>query len=127
MKIKRNINEFRLIKALLLVGLFLLVTLQAFAQTATITSNATVCQGATAPTITFTGSAGTPDYTFTYTINGGGPLTISTTGGTSIVTLPASTSIADTITYSLVSVTDGNLITQSATGSVTVVVNPLAF
>jgi hypothetical protein len=45
LKIKRIINEFRLIKALLLVGLFLLMSGKGWGQTATATNNGPVCLG----------------------------------------------------------------------------------
>ncbi len=78
--------------------------------TATISgSKSLVCIGSTpAPDITFTGAGGTTPYTFTYTINGGAPQTISTTGSNTSVILPASTAAAGTFTYALVSVQDGS-------------------
>jgi len=52
------------------------------APTATITGTTTVCQNATSPLITFTGSGGTAPYTFTYTVTGtAGNQTIQTTSG----------------------------------------------
>ncbi len=78
------------------------------------------------PKITFTGSGGDAPYTFTYTINGGSPLTVTTATGNS-VTVNAPTGTTGTFVYSLVNVTDGNgsLCTQNATGTATVTVNPL--
>ena len=121
----KSIIELRLTRVMFLVGLFLFISLKSFTQTATISGDAMVCQGSAAPLITFTGAGGIPEYTFTYTINGGGPMSVSTTGGSSIVTLPSLTGVAGTFVYTLVDVTDGNLGTQPATGSVTVVVNAL--
>jgi len=90
---------------------------------ATIAGNATVCQNAVSPLITFTGSGGTAPYTFTYTINGGANLTVTTTSGNSI-TVTAPTGTAGTFTYSLVSVRDSTLPvseqTQSGTAIITI-------
>jgi hypothetical protein len=94
---------------------------------ATISGTISVCQGATAPSITFTGSNSTAPYTFTYTINGGPNQTVTTTSGNS-VTVAAPTTNAGTFTYALVSVKEGSstTCTNTATGAATVIVNPLA-
>ncbi len=91
--------------------------------TATISGTTAVCQNGVAPNITFTGSNGTAPYTFTYTINGGSNVTVSSVGNTAIVTVPVN--ISGTFIYSLVSVQDAgaNLCSQVQTGSVTVTVN----
>ncbi|MDI6050670.1 PKD domain-containing protein [Flavobacterium sp. XS2P24] len=74
--------------------------------TATISGTTTVCQNATSPQITFTGSGGTAPYTFTYTVTGvAGNQTIATTSGNS-VTVSAPTGAAGTFTYNLISVHD---------------------
>lgn len=93
--------------------------------TATILGNATVCQNAASPIITFTGSGGTAPYTFTYKINGGADLNVVTTSGNS-VTVSASTGTAGTFTYSLVSVSDSQPPNNpvNVTGSVVITVNP---
>lgn len=92
--------------------------------TATISGTTSVCQGGTSPVITFTGSGGTAPYTFTYTLNGGAPQTILTTGTNDSVTLTVDTATAGTFTYNLVSVHDTatpvDEITQSGTATVTV-------
>lgn len=94
--------------------------------TASISGTTTVCQNATAPQITFTGSGGSAPYTFTYNINGGSPLTITTTGGNASITVPVSTATAGTFNYNLVSVHDVSLplaeITQ--TGTAVISINP---
>ena len=120
-----SIDQFSMVRILLWATIFLLLPLKTLAQSATISGDATVCQGAAEPLVTFTGADGIPEYTFTYTINGGEPLAVSTTGGASIVTLPAPTSSAGTFVYTLVDVTDGSSTTNTATGSVTIVVNAL--
>lgn len=91
--------------------------------TATISGTTSVCQGATSPVITFTGSGGTAPYTFTYKLNGISQ-TISTSGGNSSVTLPVDTSVAGTFVYDLVSVHDDTLPVSdvSQTGSATITV-----
>ncbi len=75
---------------------------------ATIEGTTSVCVNDPAPEITFTGSEGTEPYSFTYTINGGDPLTVTTVIGNSI-SIPASTGTAGIYTYELVSVQDGGV------------------
>jgi hypothetical protein len=122
-----NINELRLTRVFLVVSLFLLVSLKGWGQTATISGNATICQGSATPNITFTGVDGIAEYTFIYTINDGPQLTVSTTGGNSIVTLSVPTAAAGTFTYTLISATDGNSHSALITGInfVSAIVNPL--
>jgi len=96
--------------------------------TATISGTTSVCQGGTSSVITFTGAGGTAPYTFTYTLNGGSPQTISTSGTDNFVTLAVDTSLAGTFTYTLVSVHDATTpvdeMTQSGTATVTVTAQP---
>jgi hypothetical protein len=75
--------------------------------TASIAGTVAVCQNAAAPNITFTGAVGTAPYTFTYTINGGSPLTVTTVSGNS-VTIPAPTNVVGLFTYNLLSVQEGS-------------------
>jgi len=89
---------------------------------ATISGTTTVCQSAPSPVITFTGSGGTAPYTFTYTINGGSPLTVSTTGSNNAVTVAVNTTFAGTFVYNLTNVIDTVSPIQSVTGSATVTV-----
>ncbi|PQV47849.1 gliding motility-associated-like protein [Jejuia pallidilutea] len=77
------------------------------------------------PEITFTGSGGAAPYTFTYTINGGGNLTVSTTGSNNSVDLSVNTGTVGTFIYRLVSVEDNTGDTESATGTATITVNEL--
>lgn len=93
---------------------------------ASISGSTTVCQGSASPSVIFTGSAGTPPYTFTYKLNGGTNQTITTISGNSIaITIP--TSSAGTYLYSLVGVSEssGTTCSNTASGNATVVVNPL--
>ncbi|MBL7721487.1 MAG: PKD domain-containing protein [Chitinophagaceae bacterium] len=94
--------------------------------TATISGATDVCLNAPSPDVTFTGSAGTAPYTFTYNINGGPNQTVTTTSGNS-VTVSVPTSTVGTFTYNLVSVQDAspNLCSQAQTGSVAINVNSL--
>ncbi|RKE98354.1 PKD domain-containing protein [Ichthyenterobacterium magnum] len=92
-----------------------------FAPGATISGTTQVCKDDTPfPQITFTGSGGTTPYTFTYTINGGAPQTITTNSNT--VTLPVSTNTIGTFTYQLISVEDntGEVTNENGTAVVTV-------
>ncbi len=94
--------------------------------TAALSGTTTLCKNDPAPTITFTGAAGTPPYTFTYTINSGANQTISTAGGNSVnLTVPTNTAIA--CTYALISVHDASptSCSQIQNGSATITVNPL--
>lgn len=92
---------------------------------ATITGTTQVCQNDTAPTILLTGANGTAPYTFTYRINTGAAQTITSTGDS--VSIPVSTTVADTFKYVLISVTDASSTTcsQLQSDSATIIVNPL--
>ena len=91
--------------------------------TATISGTAAVCQGATAPLITFTGANATAPYTFTYNINGGANQTVTTSTGNS-VTVAAPTAVIGTYNYNLVSVQDGSttICSNTATGNAIITV-----
>lgn len=94
--------------------------------TASIAGSTTVCKDAAAPNVVFTGAGSTAPYTFTYRINGGSPVQVSTTSGNS-VSVPVSTSAPGTYVYELLNVSDGasTHCGQTQTGSVTITVNPL--
>lgn len=97
------------------------------APNASISGTTQVCLNDTpAPQITFTGSAGDAPYTFTYTINGGAPQTVTTSGNNNSVTVNAPTGAAGTFTYALVSVEDSNGDEDNASGTavVTVILSP---
>lgn len=93
---------------------------------ATLSGTTAVCQNASSPSITFTGSLGTAPYTFTYSINGGSAMTVTTSGGNS-ATISAPTTTAGLFTYTLLGVQDASSTSCSATvgGSTTVRVNEL--
>jgi hypothetical protein len=94
---------------------------------ATIGGSTSLCQNATPPSITFTGSNSAPPYTFTYTINGGVPQTVTTSGTNSSVTVAAPTSIPGSYSFNLNSVTVGNCsnpINTNNTAIITVFENP---
>ena len=66
--------------------------------TGQITGNATVCQNAAQPEIIFEVDDNVKGpYTFTYTINGGTPTTVSTTGSDKSVAVSAPTNVANTL------------------------------
>ena len=70
----------------------------------TITGDTTLCQGNSAPVVTFTGSNASPPYTFTYTVNNGVPQTITSSTLSSVVTLPVPTTLPGTYIYNLIGV-----------------------
>lgn len=90
--------------------------------TASLTGATSVCQGATAPTLTFTGSNGTAPYNFTYRINGGTLQTITT--ASTIATLSASTASAGVYSYTLESVYT-SVCGQEQTGTAVITINSL--
>ena len=92
--------------------------------TATISGTNTVCINAASPVITFTGSDGTPPYTFSYNINGGATQTVNSVGITATINAPTLT--AGTFVYTLLSVKNTgstlctqNIVNQQATVTVT--------
>jgi gliding motility-associated-like protein len=95
---------------------------------ATIAGNAsTLCQNAASPVVTFTGTGGTAPYLFTYNINGGPPLTVSS-GPSSTATINVPTGTPGTFTYTLVSVQEGSsagCTRGSLNGTATFTISPL--
>jgi hypothetical protein len=93
--------------------------------TGTIAGATSVCQNASSPSITFSGTGGAAPYTFTYTINNGSPIT--TTSGNSI-SLPVSTTTPGTFVYNLTSIKDNSALgcTSSPNTSATVTINAQA-
>jgi hypothetical protein len=91
--------------------------------TASIAGTTTTCQNSTSPNITFTGTSGTPPFSFLYKLNGALYPPITSTGTTATVAVPTANTGA--YTYSLVSVQDAstNACTNSQTGSATVTIN----
>ena len=90
--------------------------------TATISGDASVCQGDASPSITLTGNSGKGPYSFTYSING-------VTQSTNSSNIPVSTTGAGTFVYSLISVADNGTAlacSSNGTGDATVVVNAKA-
>ena len=88
---------------------------------ATISGTTQVCRNDAQPQITFTGSSGAAPYTFTYTINGGGNLVITSTGNTATVNV--NTTNVGTFTYQLVSVRDSTNDISNANGTATVTIS----
>jgi uncharacterized protein (TIGR02145 family) len=94
--------------------------------TASISGNIAVCQNAPSPMVTFTGASSTAPYTFTYNINGGANLFVTTVAGNSVnVAVPTTPPV--TYVYNLLSVKDAGPATcsQNQPRSATVIVNPL--
>ena len=92
--------------------------------TATISGNASVCQNAPSPNVTFTNPMALP-VTVTYNINGGGPQTINIAASTT-ATVAAPTGTAGIFNYNLVSVQyqAAPNCPNTITGTATVTVNP---
>ena len=67
----------------------------------------TVCLNGAAP-LQLTGSNGTPNYEFFYTVNGANSASVSTTGGSSTISVNAPTNVAGTFTYQLYAIKDAN-------------------
>ena len=96
------------------------------AVTGAISGTTTVVQNiATSSAITFTGSGGAANYTFTYNVNGGATQTVSTTGGSNVVIITQSNALQGTFVYNLLSVTDANgcagTLTAPASATITIV------
>jgi len=93
--------------------------------TATIIGTTTICENDPSPSITFTGANGTAPYTFTYNINGGPNLTVTSTGNTANLVVPNTPS--GVYTYNLVSVEESsvNNCSQSQSGSAIITINSL--
>ncbi|KAA0993355.1 Ig-like domain-containing protein [Dyadobacter aurulentus] len=92
--------------------------------TATISGTANACEDATEPVITFTAVNGIAPFTFTYKINGGGDLTVSTTGVNTTATVNAPTSATGTFIYSLTNVSGaGGATTPVAGQTATITIN----
>ncbi|MDX2359745.1 MAG: gliding motility-associated C-terminal domain-containing protein [Crocinitomicaceae bacterium] len=93
--------------------------------TATIAGTAAGCVGDPGLIVTFTGVNGTAPYTFTYNINGGANLTVTSAGNTATVTAPTGT--AGTFNYNLVSVQDASSTScsQAQGGVASITINAL--
>jgi|GEM_PF-1264518 len=91
-----------------------------FALSATITGGITVCQGASSPIATFTGSGGTAPYTFTYIVTGSTSATLTSTSGGNTAILSVPVNSVGTFTYEITSVSDSAGATQNITGQTTV-------
>ena len=91
--------------------------------TASISGTSTVCQYAPSPFVTFTGASGTPPYTFTYKINAGANLAVSTTSGNT-VTVSSPSHTPGAYVYTLVSVKDASTTacSQNQTGTATLTI-----
>ncbi|GAA4212602.1 hypothetical protein GCM10022289_43680 [Pedobacter jeongneungensis] len=89
---------------------------------ATIAGTTTVNIGATNPNVTFTATAGTAPFVFTYNINGGTNATLNS--ATATATVAQSTAAPGIFTYNLVSVSDANGCSRAIGQSATITVKP---
>jgi gliding motility-associated-like protein len=94
--------------------------------TATISGATSVCKNTAEPRVLFTGANATAPYTFTYRINGGSTLSVTTVTGDT-VSIAAPTGTVGDFVYELISVTESSSTTcgQNQSGSVTVKIWPL--
>jgi gliding motility-associated-like protein len=93
-----------------------------------ITGDVTVCLNETAPLVILeVKNDNNGPYTFTYTINGGAPLTIQTNNSDKSVTVSQPTNVAGAFTYILTGVKDkdNNTVAVSSSNTVVITVNPL--
>ena len=92
--------------------------------TASIIGSIEVCEDDSEPEITFIGEDGTPPYTYTYSLNGGTPQTI-TSDGSGFAIISVSTATPGTYEYELLSVEDSSTssCSQAQSGSAEVIVN----
>jgi gliding motility-associated-like protein len=89
---------------------------------AALSGNISIPVNTTAPVITFTATAGTAPFTFTYNINGGASQTLTSATNTATVTAPSNT--VGTFVYTVTSITDAYS-TQPQNISTTVKINPI--
>ncbi|WP_025146883.1 Ig-like domain-containing protein, partial [Pedobacter jeongneungensis] len=90
---------------------------------ATIAGTTTVNIGAANPNVTFTATAGTAPFVFTYNINGGTNATLNSS--TTTATVAQSTAVPGVFTYNLVSISDANGCSRAINGqSATITVKP---
>ena len=92
--------------------------------TATLSSNDFACLNTPSARVLFKGSMGQPPYTFSYNLNGGSTLSVSTATNADTVSIPISTAATGLFTHSLVAVREGspNGCNQSQTGAATIVI-----
>lgn len=93
--------------------------------TASVSPPSQVCINGASQVVTFTGANATAPYTFTYKLNGGANQTITSTGNTASITVPAT--VAGVFNYQLVSVQGAGTpaCSQLQSGTTTVTVNSL--
>jgi gliding motility-associated-like protein len=85
-----------------------------------------LCMFAGTAPVTFSGTGGKAPYTFTYSLNGGAPQTLSSSATASSVTLQAPSDQSGTFEYKLLGVSheDGIACSKVLTGSAIVTINP---
>ena len=98
--------------------------------TASVSGSTAVCYNATAPLVTFTGANGTPPFIFTYSINNGPNLAVSTAATSNSATVAVPTSVPGTYNYQLISVRESSsnqcLNLQNGMNSFTIYQEPIA-
>ncbi|MCF2493014.1 Ig-like domain-containing protein [Dyadobacter chenhuakuii] len=92
--------------------------------TASISAGSSACVGAVSPQVTFTAVDGVGPFTFTYKLNAGPDLQVTTTGANTTASVAVSTAAAGSFTYELINVSGAGDATTAVSGqSATVVVN----
>lgn len=120
-------SRYYIILLMLIVNLGHATILKPLALSATVTGGNAVCQNEANVLVTFTGSGGTAPYTFVYQKDGVAMAPVSTTSGSSSVTVVVPTGTIGTFVYSLVSVKEstGTPVLVTGTTSFTVSAPPI--
>lgn len=90
-----------------------------------------VCLNDPQPIVTFEGATGTSPFTFTYTLNGGAPQSVTTLAGNNTLSISVPTSVAGTFIYEITNIQEGSVLacqqTQNVATTITVHSLPVVF
>ncbi|MCE7065180.1 Ig-like domain-containing protein [Dyadobacter sp. CY326] len=89
---------------------------------ASISEGSPACVGATSPQVTFTAVNGVAPFTFTYKLNGGPDVQLSTTGANMAASISVPTTAAGSFSYELVNVSGAGDASASVSGQTAVIV-----
>ena len=83
-----------------------------------------VCLNDPQPIVTFEGATGNSPFTFTYTLNGGAPQSVTTLAGNNTLSISVPTSVAGTFIYEITNIQEGSVLacqqTQNVATTITV-------